>query len=110
MYGIIVTARQGWYRVYGEVYCSFAEVAAQCRVPLSGTIAFWLVIIAINRHTSINFSSILADIIIVFDRCMPVFWRILVKFYYSFRPFGCTIMFTHIGRTIYYFILSLIDT
>ena len=40
MYGIIVTARQGWYRVCGEAYCIFAVAAAQCRVPLSGTTAF----------------------------------------------------------------------
>ena len=38
--------------------------AAQCRVPLSGTTAFWRVIIAIKPHTFINFSSILAEIII----------------------------------------------
>jgi len=69
MYGIIVTLRQGWYRVHGEVYCISAVAAAQCRVPLSGTTAFWRVIIAINPHTTINyFSSILADIINVFDR------------------------------------------
>ena len=60
---IIVTARRGGSGVYGEVYCIFAVAAAQCRVPLSGTTAFWRVIIAINPHTFINFSSILADII-----------------------------------------------
>ena len=74
MYGKIITARQGWYRVYGEVYCISVVAAAQCRVSLSGTTAFWRVIIAINPHTFINFSSILADVIIVFDRYMrPVF-------------------------------------